>query len=186
MALLQRIESLTQFGGGASGDFAGTSQFAEEFNVVRDLRHADTVGDVHPQTQASQALQVAAVIAALPANDQIGSQGEDAFDVEAGEIADAWQKARGFRPVAEIDRGHQPISSTGGVEQFGHMRGKTDDALYRRLVTVGMQRTRQQQTDQQQTAGAPPSAGENDETPQLSQPTTVSAANTVTQMIAMR
>lgn len=110
-------------------------------------------------------------------------QREDAFDIDPGEIPDPWQLACLFRPIAEIHRRDQAITGACDIEQFGYVRRKADDTQSLWLVSgTDRSRQREQEPSQQQQTGS----GQAGRPVQLSQPTIVSAANAVTQMMAMR
>lgn len=139
------------------------------------------------QPKPPQALEIAGIVASLPADDEIRLECEDALDIEASEIADAGQLPRRFGPITEIDRGHQPITGAGDIEKFGDMRRETDDAQHLRIVSSAQRsRQHQQEASAQDRTATTQRGGEDGKPAQLNQPTMVSAANTVTQMIAMR
>lgn len=68
---------------------------------------------------------------ALPENDDIRFQADDAFDIQIIGITDAGNGFGLLRIIAEPDGADDTLTGTGGEQQFRDVRRKADDALRR-------------------------------------------------------
>jgi hypothetical protein len=115
----------------ASARRPGAGQQADAFQFAGDILDAIGLGQVHRQAQRTQPGHRCRRVAALPAEDQVGLEGDDGFQIERM-AAHPGQNLGCRRVVAVLRRADHPVSRSGGEQQFGDVRRQTYDAPGRR------------------------------------------------------
>ena len=128
MAPPQRLHFLLESGGRADGGSRGAGERAHCPHEPRNILEPFRLGHEHDDTERLESCDIHGLIAALPAEHEIGLEREDALRVHARRIPHFGQRAHGGRKIAEARHAGEPRARAGRERELGEVRGERDDA----------------------------------------------------------
>ena len=120
-------------------------QLADALERARHVVEATRLEVVERQTRRLELRQLAAGVAVVPGQHEIGLQQQDALDVEALVVADPRHRARLVRKRAQRDRADERGAATDRVHELGQVRRQRDHPL-RRVGRAGTDAQRHRRT----------------------------------------
>ena len=103
------------------GSLFRSCQFADGFEQARDIIETAGFGEEDRDPQALQRGNISSAVTAVPADDQVGLQGEKTLGIGLAAIADMRDVFGGGGLIAEGGNADQLVPSTGSEDQFGDM-----------------------------------------------------------------